>query len=99
MAIISANQDRTTEAYIRKNPIRSSISAIGYGTVSAINTAVNTIDLVNDVTIIAKETLKVSIIEAKADAMEAELESLDRIESLKAQLEAKKAELLKNTKA
>lgn len=91
MAIVKA--DRTSAEYIRKNPVRSTISAVGYGTVQAVNTAVNVIDLANDVTIIAKETLRVSIIEAKADAMEAELESMDRIESLKAELAKKKAEL------
>lgn len=82
--------NKQSREYITKNPIRSSIGAIGYGSVSAINVAVNVIDLANDVTIIAKETLKTSIIEAKEDAMKAELESFDRIEALKKQLEAKR---------
>ena len=82
--------NKQSREYITKNPIRSSIGSIGYGTVSAINTAVNVIDLANDVTIIAKETLATSIIEAKEERMKAELESFDRIEALKKQLEAKR---------
>jgi len=86
-----ANQiDKQSREYITKNPIRSSIGAIGYGAVSGINVAVNIIDLANDMTTIAKETLKVSIIEAKADSMEAEIESMDRIAVLQAKLAEKK---------
>jgi len=90
MAITKQPVDKLSRDYITKNPIRSSIGAIGYGAVSSINVAVNTIDLVNDITIIAKETLKVSIIEARADALEAELESFDRLETLKKELELKR---------
>ena len=80
-----------TRAQIEARPIRSTISAIGYGTVATVNTVVNTIDLVNDITIIAKHTLATSIIEAKEESMIAELESFDRIAKLKLQLEAKQS--------
>lgn len=96
MAIVKSNQiDRTSEAYIRANPVRASISAVGYGTVSAVQGAVEVIDLGRDVIKLAKYTLSESLIEAQRDAKIAELDALDELAELEAQLASKRAKLAK----
>ena len=82
--------NKQSREYITKNPVKSSIGAIGYGAVKTINVLVNVVDVLNDVTIIAKENLAISIIEAKEERMLAELESLDRIQNYEQQLAQKK---------
>ena len=65
--------DQQSREYITKNPIRSSIGAIGYGTVQGINAVVDTIDLSRDIIKLARLSLKESIIEADIEAKNADL--------------------------
>ena len=97
MAIIKnkAVIDQQSREYITKNPIRSSIGAIGYGTVQGINAVVDTIDLSRDIIKLARLSLKESIIEADIEAKKAELNGLDELASLQAELATKKAKLSK----
>ena len=85
--------DQQSREYITKNPIRSSIGAIGYGTVQGINAVVDTIDLSRDIIKLARLSLKESIIEADIEAKKAELNGLDELASLQAELATKKAKL------
>ena len=87
--------DPQSREYITKNPIRSSIGAIGYGTVQGINAVVDTIDLSRDIIKLARLSLKESIIEADIEAKKAELNGLDELASLQAELASKKAKLAK----
>ena len=87
--------DQQSREYITKNPIRSSIGAIGYGTVQGINAVVDTIDLSRDIIKLARLSLKESIIEADIEAKKAELNGLDELASLQAELATKKARLAK----
>ena len=97
MAIIKnkTTLDQQSREYITKNPIRSSIGAIGYGTVQGINAVVDTIDLSRDILKLARLSLKESIIEADIEAKKAELNGLDELASLQAELATKKAKLAK----
>ena len=99
MAIgVSINHD--SREYITKNPIRSSIGAIGYGTVQGINMVVDTIDLGRDIIKLARLSIKESVIEADIESRKAELNGLDELAKLEAELNAKKAKLIKpRTKA
>ena len=99
MAIgVSINHD--SREYITKNPIRSSIGAIGYGTVQGINMVVDTIDLGRDIIKLARLSIKESVIEADIESRKAELNGLDELARLEAELLAKKAKLTKpRTKA
>ena len=87
--------DQQSREYITKNPIKSSIGAIGYGTVQGINAVVDTIDLSRDIIKLARLSLKESIIEADIEAKKAELNGLDELASLQAELASKKAKLAK----
>ena len=87
--------DQQSREYITKNPIRSSIGAIGYGTVQGINLVVDTIDISRDIIKLARLSLKESIIEADIEAKKAELNGLDELASLQAELASKKAKLAK----
>ena len=87
--------DQQSREYITKNPVRSSIGAIGYGTVQGINAVVDTIDLSRDIIKLARLSLKESIIEADIEAKKAELNGLDELASLQAELATKKAKLAK----
>ena len=87
--------DQQSREYITKNPIRSSIGAIGYGSVQGINAVVDTIDLSRDIIKLARLSLKESIIEADIEAKKAELNGLDELASLQAELATKKAKLAK----
>lgn len=87
--------DQQSREYITKNPVRSSIGAIGYGTVQGINAVVDTIDLSRDIIKLARLSLKESIIEADIEAKKAELNGLDELASLQAELTTKKAKLAK----
>lgn len=94
MAIgVSINHD--SREYITKNPIRSSIGAIGYGTVQGINMVVDTIDLGKDIIKLARLSIKESVIEADIESRKAELNGLDELAKLEAELNAKKAKLIK----
>ena len=85
--------DPQSREYITKNPIRSSIGAIGYGTVQGINLVVDTIDISRDVIKLAKLSISESIIEAQLEANKAELNAIDELASLQAELASKKASL------
>ena len=87
--------DQQSREYITKNPIRSSIGAIGYGTVQGINAVVDTIDLSRDIIKLARLSIRESIIEADIEAKKAELNGLDELASLQAELATKKAKLAK----
>lgn len=97
MAIIKTKTtvDTNSREYITKNPIRSSIGAIGYGTVQGINAVVDTIDLSRDIIKLARLSISESIIEAQLEANKAELNALDELAELQAQLASKKAKLAK----
>lgn len=95
MALIKTTVDQNSREYITKNPIRSSIGAIGYGTVQGINAVVDTIDLSRDIIKLARLSISESIIEAQLEANKAELNALDELAELQAQLASKKAKLAK----
>lgn len=96
MALIKTTTvDQNSREYITKNPIRSSIGAIGYGTVQGINAVVDTIDLSRDIIKLARLSISESIIEAQLEASKAELNALDELAELQAQLASKKAKLTK----
>ena len=95
MALIKTTVDQNSREYITKNPIRSSIGAIGYGTVQGINAVVDTIDLSRDIIKLARLSIRESIIEADIEAKKAELNGLDELAKLEAELNAKKAKLTK----
>ena len=90
--------DQQSREYITKNPIRSSIGAIGYGTVQGINLVVDTIDISRDIIKLARLSISESIIEAQLEANKAELNAIDELASLQAELANKKASLAR-TKA
>ena len=85
--------DQQSREYITKNPIRSSIGAIGYGTVQGINAVVDTIDLSRDIIKLARLSISESIIEAQLEANKAELNAIDELASLQEELASKKASL------
>lgn len=96
MALIKTTTvNQNSREYITKNPIRSSIGAIGYGTVQGINAVVDTIDLSRDIIKLARLSISESIIEAQLEANKAELNALDELAELQAQLASKKAKLAK----
>ena len=76
-------------------PIRETIRATGRTVVTGANAICNGIALVDDVIVLARETLRESLIEARVDAMTAELNGMDTIADLQAKLEAKRAQLAK----
>jgi len=76
-------------------PIRETIRATGRTVVTGANTVCNAIAVVNDVLIIARETIKESLIEARIDSMKAELNGMQEIAELQSQLALKRAELQK----
>ena len=90
---IGINYD--SREYITKNPIRSSIGAIGYGTVQGINLVVDTVDFGRDIIKLAKLSIQESIIEAEVEAKKAQLNGMDELARLEAELLAKKAKLTK----
>lgn len=87
--------DRDSKEYITKNPVRSAIGAVGYGTVQGINLVVDTVDLSRDVVKLARLSISESIIEAEIEAKKAELAGLDELASLQAELASKKAKLVR----
>lgn len=93
MAIGVNNYD--SREYITKNPIRSSIGAIGYGAVQGINLTVDTIDLGRDVVKLVRLNIRESVIEAEIGAKKAEIAGLDELASLEAELASKQAKLIK----
>lgn len=95
MALIKTTVDQNSREHITKNPIRSSIGAIGYGTVQGINLVVDTIDLSRSVIKLAQYSINESIIEAERDSKLAELNAMDELAELEAQLASKKAQLAK----
>lgn len=79
-------------------PVRETIRATGRTVVTGANAICNGIALVDDVIVLARETIRESLIEARVDAMTAELNGLDAIADLEAKLQAKRAELSKSAK-
>lgn len=74
-------------------PIRETIRATGRTVVTGANAVCNGIALVDDVIVLARETIRESLIEAKIDSMTAELEGMQTIAELEARLAQKRAEL------
>ena len=74
-------------------PIRETIRATGRTVVTGANAVCNGIALVDDVIVLARETIRESLIEAKIDSMTAELEGMQAIAELEARLAQKRAEL------
>ena len=95
MALIKTTVDKNSREYITKYPVSSSIGAIGYGTVQGINMIVDFLDLGRDVLKLSRLSIKGSIIEADIEAKVSELNGLDRLAEIEAQLAYKKAELAK----
>ena len=94
--LLVSNYD--SREYITKNPIRSSIGSLGYGVVQGINLTIDTVDLCRDVVKLSRLSIKASIIETEIDAKKAELQGLDELVDLEAQLALKRAELSKSAK-
>ena len=76
-------------------PIRETIRATGRTVVTGANAICNGIALVDDVIVLARETIRESLIEAKIDSMQAELKGMQAIAELEAQLKEKRAQLAK----
>ena len=76
-------------------PIRETIRATGRTVVTGANAVCNGIALVDDVIVLARETIRESLIEAKIDSMTAELNGMQTIAELEAQLKEKRAQLAK----
>ena len=74
-------------------PVRETIRATGRTIVTGANAICNGIALVDDVIVLARETIRESLIEARVDAMTAELNGLDAIADLEAKLKAKRQQL------
>ena len=74
-------------------PIRETIRATGRTVVTGANAICNGIALIDDVIVLARETIRESLIEAKIDSMTAELEGMQTIAELEARLAQKRAEL------
>jgi uncharacterized protein YbjQ (UPF0145 family) len=85
--------DRNSREYITKNPMRSSIGAVGFGAVQSVNLAVDVIEVSRDVVKLAKFSLKESLIEAETEALKAELVGASELAELRLELENKKAQL------
>ena len=79
-------------------PVRETIRATGRTVVTGANAVCNGIALVDDVIVLARETIRESLIEARVDAMTAELNGLDAIADLETKLAQKRAELSKSAK-
>ena len=77
----------------QSRPVRETIRATGRTVVTGANAICNGIALVDDVIVLARETIRESLIEARVDAMTAELNGLDAIADLEAKLKAKRAQL------
>ena len=76
-------------------PVRETIRATGRTVVTATNAICNGISMIDDVIILARETIRESLIEAKIDSMQAELKGMQTIAELEAQLKAKREQLAK----
>ena len=90
MAIVVNKESRE---YITKNPMRSSIGAVGFGAVQGINLAVDVLDVSRDIVKLAKLSLKESLIEAETEATKAEIKGISELEELRAELANKKASI------
>lgn len=82
----------------QSRPVRETIRATGRTIVTGANAVCNGIALVDDVIVLARETIRESLIEARVDAMTAELNGLDAIADLETKLALKRAELSKSAK-
>ena len=76
-------------------PIRETIRATSRTIVTGANAICNGIALCDDVIVLARENLRESLIEARVDAMTAELNGLDAIAELELKLKTKRAQLAK----
>lgn len=92
---MAININRDSREYIQKNPIRSSIGAVGYGTCQGINLIVDVVDISRDVIKLAKFSIRESLIEAETESMKAELQGTYELGELRDQL----AQLKLKTKA
>ena len=79
----------------QSRPVRETIRATGRTIVTGANAICNGIALCDDVIVLARETIRESLIEAKIDSMTAELEGMQAIAELEARLAQKRAELAK----
>ena len=77
----------------QSRPVRETIRATGRTVVTGANAVCNGIALIDDVIVLARETIRESLIEAKIDSMTAELEGMQAIAELEARLAQKRAEL------
>ena len=82
----------------QSRPVRETIRATGRTIVTGASAVCNGIALVDDVIVLARETIRESLIEARVDAMTAELNGLDVIADLERKLAQKRAELSKSAK-
>jgi hypothetical protein len=80
----------------QSRPVRETIRATGRTIVTGANAICNGIALCDDVIVLARETIRESLIEARVDAMTAELNGLDQIAELEAKLKAKREALAKS---
>ena len=80
----------------QSRPVRETIRATGRTVVTGANAICNGIALVDDVIVLARETIRESLIEAKIDSMQAELKGMQAIAELEAKLKAKREALAKS---
>ena len=77
----------------QSKPIRETIRAAGRTLVTGANAICNGIGLVDDILVLARETVKESLIDAKINSKTAELEGMDELAELERKLALKRAEL------
>ena len=84
------NLDLTSNkvSYDDTKPIKETIKASGRFAVTAASVACETAELTRDVVILARETLKESVIEAKIDAKKAEINGLKELHQLEKEYKA-----------
>ena len=72
----------TAVAYDSNKPIRETIRATGRLAVNGVAGACEGIELARDVIVLARETLRESVIEAKVDSRKAEIKGLKELHQL-----------------
>jgi hypothetical protein len=83
----------STTSYDQSRPVRETIRATGRLAVTSVASACEGAELVRDVLILARETLKESVIEARIDARTAEIAGLTKLHQLEVEYQATLASL------
>ena len=85
----------TTTQYDQARPVRETIRATGRFAVTSASALCEGAELTRDILILARETLKESIIEARIDSKTAEIAGLQQLNALELEYQATLASLQK----